>query len=884
MRYLLIGLLLLSTTLFANVGKVAAIKGEVTLDRDSSSINVVKGTILEKKDKITTGEDGRLQIVFNDKTVISIGKNSDFSISEYFYDEAQPSKVEASFLSTKGILKTITGKIGKLNPDKFKLNTKSAAIGIRGTIYFVEAQPGKPEIYACTQGVITVKTPDGEVDVPAGYQVVVEAGKPPRVSPMPEGKKQELEKSSGASDNESESGENAQSVEKEKATLPGTTTDDGTPPEDTPPTGELVRITDDTKKVADDSQDEVVDTSFTDGVTYTSYAADVQGDGSPKNATYDVFHTSLVYLNGGAAYGGYQNTDGTIASRPEFTVTNGLLSGDSTVFFKDYYGNVVELTTAGVQESSTISFTGTDSIQLPNPFTTYKGVIGITEYEHEGKYGVDDYVNYNTLNIYADSKQEFFYVYEITNEYSGFDGESSYSNSYIENNYLIFGTKSAYNSLPTSGVSHYSKGMFTSSTSASSYESSEDSDSHSYSSTYSYMTDVKDYNVDSMSYTAGDFTGEIDQFTRINWANKNLLYYYLNISDSTVKIDIGKVVDQDGDAAVTFNAYTNYSSSSTLQSSEIFLFGSEYQAIGGIDTMVNYEGITYEDPYVKFRADTLSTDSATPTGTLELNGFASSESLGTPIGSTSANLNSLTLSTDRSTTLSGSISCANSAMALTFGGALGEVAAYITDNTFASLGFSGVTKTSGSNTDEGWIIAVDTDLYDTTTNTQTPGITWGMWGVKSDISADTINMDFWVAGVDRVENITSTLGSDFTGTYIGNVMGRVTIGSIINKLNPIESTIELGFDFGAGTVDTTVNAVTTSGTTVNTITDNMSLINPSSGELTSIDPITGNIYQGSGSNGTLQGSFYNNGATTAGGIDITDGTNTINGVYKAIKQ
>jgi len=175
MKIILLSLLLFVSTLFGNVGKISALSGEVSITRDSQNILAKIGTIINEKDKITTGKSSRLQLIFNDKTIISLGKNSIFNVEEYFFDEQKPSQTKASFKVTKGIFKSITGRIGKINPTKFKLKTKSASIGIRGTIFFGAIEDGQPDNIACTSGAIVVDTPSGSVEVPAGQFTTVEA-------------------------------------------------------------------------------------------------------------------------------------------------------------------------------------------------------------------------------------------------------------------------------------------------------------------------------------------------------------------------------------------------------------------------------------------------------------------------------------------------------------------------------------------------------------------------------------------------------------------------------------------------------------------------------------------------------------------------------------
>ncbi len=171
-RYLL--LLLLPILAFASIGKITVLKGDVKLVRSGQTTTAKSGTTLEKNDFIKTAKNAKVQIIFTDKTIFTIGKNSTLDIADYLYDEAKPSKNKAKFNVLKGAFTSITGRIGKLNKSKFKLKTKSASIGIRGTI--VKANQ---ETIMCTEGAITVTTPNGAtINIEAGSKTSVASGTP----------------------------------------------------------------------------------------------------------------------------------------------------------------------------------------------------------------------------------------------------------------------------------------------------------------------------------------------------------------------------------------------------------------------------------------------------------------------------------------------------------------------------------------------------------------------------------------------------------------------------------------------------------------------------------------------------------------------------------
>lgn len=171
-KYLL--LLLLPLLSYGNIGKITVLKGDVTIKRGSAVIVAKSGTTLEKKDFIKTAKNAKIQIIFSDHTIFTIGKSSTLDIADYLYDESKPKNNKVKLNVFKGAFSSITGRIGKLNKSKFKLRTKSASIGIRGTV--VKANQ---DTIMCTSGAITVTTLNGvSVDVNAGYKTDISSGTP----------------------------------------------------------------------------------------------------------------------------------------------------------------------------------------------------------------------------------------------------------------------------------------------------------------------------------------------------------------------------------------------------------------------------------------------------------------------------------------------------------------------------------------------------------------------------------------------------------------------------------------------------------------------------------------------------------------------------------
>ena len=153
MKYILLTILFLSEITFASIGSISSFKGSVQIERNSQNIRAILSLPIEKNDVITTKDNSNVIIKFNDNTIITVGKNSSLSIEDYLYDTKNSANSRSTFKFLKGTFKSVTGIIGKLNPEKFKLETKTANIGIRGTTVLANQ-----EIVACTSGEISVST------------------------------------------------------------------------------------------------------------------------------------------------------------------------------------------------------------------------------------------------------------------------------------------------------------------------------------------------------------------------------------------------------------------------------------------------------------------------------------------------------------------------------------------------------------------------------------------------------------------------------------------------------------------------------------------------------------------------------------------------------
>jgi len=149
------------------VGKASAVNPAATANLRTITI----GSSITHKERIKTAAEGSVQILFVDKTSMTIGPNSDLTIDEYVYDPNAGSGKLAATLG-KGALRFVGGQISHSGDAEIK--TASAVIGIRGGVALISPQ----NVYA-GYGSSTVNAGGSTVTLGAGEFTQVGGGGPP---------------------------------------------------------------------------------------------------------------------------------------------------------------------------------------------------------------------------------------------------------------------------------------------------------------------------------------------------------------------------------------------------------------------------------------------------------------------------------------------------------------------------------------------------------------------------------------------------------------------------------------------------------------------------------------------------------------------------------
>src|SRR6185437_6714823 len=121
------------------VGTVTDISGPMVARRVDGTLRALTAqSAVEQGDTLVTEKGTYARIKFIDNGEITLRPNTQFKIENFSYEAAKPEGDSAIFSLLKGGLRSITGLLGKRNHEKFGLNTPTATIGIRGTIFIAE--------------------------------------------------------------------------------------------------------------------------------------------------------------------------------------------------------------------------------------------------------------------------------------------------------------------------------------------------------------------------------------------------------------------------------------------------------------------------------------------------------------------------------------------------------------------------------------------------------------------------------------------------------------------------------------------------------------------------------------------------------------------------
>lgn len=121
------------------IATIQKVSGMATVIREGGALSAKVGLEIWENDKLRTGPDGSMGVVFNDDTLLSLGPESVLVIDEYIFAPRQ-GKFSFVIRMLKGTAVYLSGLVSKLAPNSVHFETPSASIGMRGTRFAVKVE------------------------------------------------------------------------------------------------------------------------------------------------------------------------------------------------------------------------------------------------------------------------------------------------------------------------------------------------------------------------------------------------------------------------------------------------------------------------------------------------------------------------------------------------------------------------------------------------------------------------------------------------------------------------------------------------------------------------------------------------------------------------
>lgn len=122
-----------------HIGRVKQISGTAQVERDGESAILGMNAPIFQDDRILTGEDGSVGVLFADDTRFSIGPNAETVIDSFIYDP-RAGELDMAIGLARGTAAFITGRIGQFSPESVAIRSPVATIGVRGTRFVVSTE------------------------------------------------------------------------------------------------------------------------------------------------------------------------------------------------------------------------------------------------------------------------------------------------------------------------------------------------------------------------------------------------------------------------------------------------------------------------------------------------------------------------------------------------------------------------------------------------------------------------------------------------------------------------------------------------------------------------------------------------------------------------
>ena len=161
----------------STIGNITESSGSNGVKRDGGiEISGSQDLDILFKDTLETAQ-GRMKVMFLDETNLSLTEHSEVTIDEYIFDP-NPTKSKLAMSFVQGTARFATGRLGLVPKENIVINTPTATIGVRGTVFTTTVDElGRSLVILLPETECTIDgdcSPSGEITVTNdGGQVVL---------------------------------------------------------------------------------------------------------------------------------------------------------------------------------------------------------------------------------------------------------------------------------------------------------------------------------------------------------------------------------------------------------------------------------------------------------------------------------------------------------------------------------------------------------------------------------------------------------------------------------------------------------------------------------------------------------------------------------------
>lgn len=116
------------------LGDALRTKGDTAKKFEETRTLLSSGDPLFENERVLTGTNSRVEVRFEEGTMLYLGDDTDLLIEKWLYEDGQ--RGTALFNLTQGVFRMVSGQINKTANSSFQVRTPIATIGVRGTDFW----------------------------------------------------------------------------------------------------------------------------------------------------------------------------------------------------------------------------------------------------------------------------------------------------------------------------------------------------------------------------------------------------------------------------------------------------------------------------------------------------------------------------------------------------------------------------------------------------------------------------------------------------------------------------------------------------------------------------------------------------------------------------